>query len=261
MENIIVVIMKNIFLIVLSSFLFLSCTDNTETVLNKDTDWKNFKLKGEVKSFKEIKFLAVDNFSVINGGEKVRHIYNKEVLFNLDGNKIEENDYIPDGTLANRTVYLYKQNQLMEYNNYDSQGMLFGTGKYQTNDDGKVIRLDYKTNDGRYNWSESYQYDKNGNITEIKQFKTEEVFDTKELYAYNEHGKIAESEFHKDGKLVSKNQYNYDKEGNFDRLNFGDSATYTYKYNYDEKGNWTKKIVFENNEPSGILVREIAYFN
>ena len=256
--------MKNIFIILIGSFLFLSCSDNkksSEPTLRVDTDWKKFKLKGDVKSFREIKFLAVDNFSIISGGEKVRHIYNKEVLFNLNGNKIEKNDYIPDGTLANRTVYLYKKDQLVEYNNYDSQGMLFGTGKYVTNDNNQIARLNYKTNDGRLNWSEAYQYDENGNIIEIKRFKTEKVIDTKELYSFDENGNVSESEYHKEDQLVSKNEYNYDKEGNFNKLNFGDSAVYTYKYNYDEKGNWIKKIVFEDNNPSGILIREIEYFN
>ena len=256
--------MKNIFLIVLGSLLLFSCTNNNEsaeTTLREGTDWKKFKLKGDVKSFREIKFLAVDNFSIISGGERIKHIYNQEVLFNLDGNKIEQNDYIPDGTLANRTVYLYKQDQLIEYNNYDSQGMLFGTGKYETNNNGQITRLNYKTNDGRYNWSESYQYDENGNIFEIKSFKTEEVIDTKEVYKFDDKGNVLESEFYRKGKLVSKNKYNYDDEGNFNKLNFVDSAVYTYKYNYDEKGNWTKKIVFEDSNPSGILIREIEYFN
>ncbi len=255
--------MKNILLILIGFFFFLSCTNNRNSTnaSRENTDWEKFKLKGEVKSFREVKFLAVDNFSIISGGERIKHIYNKEVLFNLDGNKIEKNDYIPDGTLANRTVYLYKQDQLVEYNNYDSQGMLFGTGKFETDDKGRVLRLNYKTNDGRYNWSESYQYDNHGNLAEVKRFKTEEVIDTKELYTFDDNGNIKESEFHRDDKLVSKNGYNYDDDGNFNGLNFGDSAVYTYKYNYDAKGNWIKKIVFENSNPSGILVREIEYFN
>ncbi|MBL4594272.1 MAG: hypothetical protein JKX68_10715 [Flavobacteriales bacterium] len=255
--------MKNILLILISSFLFLSCTNNKNSgnTSRENTDWERFKLKGDVKSFREVKFLAVDNFSIISGGERIKHIYNKEVLFNLDGNKIEKNDYIPDGTLANRTVYLYKQEKLVEYNNYDSQGMLFGTGKYETNDNGRVTKLNYKTNDGRYNWSESYQYDNHGNLTEIKRFKTEEVIDTKELYVFDDKGNTKKSEFYRDEKLISKNDYNYDKEGNFNELHFGDSIVYSYKYNYDAKGNWIKKIIFEDNNPSGILIREIEYFD
>jgi hypothetical protein len=252
--------MKKLAIIAVGLLLILSCgTSNDEDRSN--TDWSRFKLKGDVKSFKEIKFLAVDNFSIISDGEKIKHIYNKEVLFNLDGNKIEQNDYIPDGTLANRTVFLYRKDQLVEYNNYDSQGMLFGTGKYELNDDNKVSRLNYKTTDGRYNWSEAYLYDKYGNLTEVRRFKTEEVIDTKEVYVFDESSNVKTSEFHKEGKLISKNDYNYDEEGNFNELKYSDSSVYTYKYNYDEKGNWIKKIVFENGSPSGILTREIEYFD
>ncbi len=255
--------MRNLLLIFIGSFLFLSCSDssNNTSSSRENTDWKNFNLKGDVKSFMEIKFLAVDNFSIISSGERIKHIYNKEVLFDLDGNKIEQNDYIPDGTLANRTVFLYKQNQLIEYNNYDSQGMLFGTGKYQTNDKGVVVQLDYETADGRYNWSESYDYNKDGKLTEVKRFRTNEVIDTKELYSYDSQGNVIESEFHRDNKLISKNKYKYDGESNYNQLTFRDSTVYTYKYNYDAKGNWIKKIVFENDNPSGILLREIEYFN
>ena len=252
--------MKKLIFILLCSTILFSCASSDDAD-RSDSDWNRCNLKGDVKSYREIKFLAVDNFSIISNGEKIRHIYNQEVLFNLDGNKIEKNDYIPDGTLANRTVYLYKQDQLIEYNNYDSQGMLFGTGKYETGEDGRVHRLNYRTNDGRYNWSESYGYDGNGNLIEVKRFKTEEVIDTKEVYAFDNTGNIKTSEFHRDNQLVSKNDYNYDGEGNFNELTFGDSSVYTYKYNYDAKGNWIKKIVFENNNPSGILVREIEYFN
>jgi len=251
--------MKKSVFILACILLVLSCGPSSFDRSN--SDWSKFNLKGDVKSFREIKFLAVDNFSIISNGEKIRHIYNQEVLFNLDGNQIEKNEYIPDGTLANRTVYLYRQDQLVEYNNYDSQGMLFGTGKYLTDEEGIVIRLDYKTTDGRYNWSESYQYDDNGNLTEVKRFKTEEVIDTRELYAFDNKGNIKESEFHRESKLISKNIYKYDGGGDYNELNFGDSVMYTYKYNYDSKGNWIKKIVFENNNPSGILLREIEYFN
>ena len=200
--------MKKITIITVGLLFLMSCGTNNGLDRN-NTDWSKFKLKGDVKSFKEIKFLAVDNFSIISDGEKIKHIYNKEVLFNLDGNKIEQNDYIPDGTLANRTVFLYRKEVLVEYNNYDSQGMLFGTGKYELNEDEKVSRLNYKTSDGRYNWSESYRYDKHGNLTEVRRFKTEEVIDTKEVYVFDEKSNVKTSEFHKEGQLISKNDFNY----------------------------------------------------
>lgn len=258
-----------LFLAFLSLFICFSCntpsdSSSTNSHIEEEgsNDWKNLKLKGQVKAVKEIKFLAVDNFSEIVKGEKVRHIYNKEYLFNLDGYKIEENDYIPDGTLANRIMYLYKQNKLIEFNEYDSQGLLFGTGKYEIGENGFPNKLNYKTSDGRYNWSESFMYDNNDNIIEVSHFNAENVLESKEVYKYNTKGMLVESELHKDNKLISKNKYTNDKEGTNSALNYsGDSSQYTYVYNYDSKGNWIKKIVFENNNPSGILIREIEYFN
>lgn len=184
------------------------------------------------------------------------------MLFNLDGYLIEENDYIPDGTLANRTMFLYKNDKLIEYNEYDSQGMLFGTGKFELDEKGLPQKLVYKTNDGRYNWSKAFTYDSNGNIIQVDLLSSTGVLESKELYTYNTDDFLVESELHKDQKLISKNSYKNDEGGSIVEMNYsGDSSTFTYIYNYDSKGNWIKKIVFENNVPSGILIREIEYFN
>ncbi|MCB0401593.1 MAG: hypothetical protein KDD41_05880 [Flavobacteriales bacterium] len=243
----------------------VSCKTTTTTDSNtpdSNTDWHKLNLKGNVKAIKEIKFLAVDNFSEIQNGEKVKHIYNKEYLFNLDGYKIEQNDYVPDGTLANRIMYLHQDNKLVEYNEYDSQGMLFGTGKYELDADGFPKKLNYKTNDGRYNWSETYVYNQHHKVAEVNHFNAESVLESKEVYKYDENGLLTESELYKDKKLITKNTYMNDKGGSNTELQYsGDSSVYTYIYNFDNKGNWIKKIVFENNNPSGILIREIEYFN
>jgi hypothetical protein len=256
--------MKQLIAFITCALLIFSCGETTtiDAPDNPDSDWRKLRLQGKVKAIKEIKFLAVDNFSEIVKGEKIKHVYNKEFLFNLDGYSIEENDYIPDGTLANRIMYLYQDSKLIEYNEYDSQGLLFGTAKYEIGEDGKPAKLNYKTNDGRYNWSETYKYDANGNVIEVTRFKTEEVIDSKELYNYNNKGALESSELFKNGELITKNTFEYNEDGNRDEMVYGgDSSKFTYIYNLDSKGNWIKKIVFEDDNPSGILIREIEYFN
>lgn len=256
--------MKRLLIVSISLLTFISCGEMSSfgDSDNQNNDWKRLKLQGKVKAIKEIKFIAVGNFSEITNGEKVKHIYNKEFLFNLDGYKIEQNDYIPDGTLANRIMYLYQNNKLIEYNEYDSQGLLFGTGKYEIGDDDRPKRLNYKTNDGRYNWFETYKYDNNGNVIEVNHYRTEKAIDSKEVYHYNSDDFLESSELTKDGKLVTTNTYKTDKDGSRTEMSYGqDNSTFTYIYNYDSKGNWVKKIVFENNSPSGVLIREIEYFN
>ncbi len=217
--------------------LLYSCNTTTTTKNSNensiDTDWHKLNLKGAVKAIKEIKFLAVDNFSEIQNGEKIKHVYNKEYLFNLDGFKIEQNDYIPDGTLANRIMYLHQQNKLIEYNEYDSQGMLFGTGKYELNEDGLPKKLNYKTNDGRYNWTETYLYNEFNKITNIEHFNAENILESKEVYKYDDKGLLIESELYKDNNLISKNTYKNDEEGSNVELNYGaDASVFTYIYNY-----------------------------
>ena len=249
--------MRRYIFIIAGLLLMISCDQQQES----NNDWTKYRLKGKVKSFREIKFLAVDRFTEIINGERVKHDYNKEFLFNLDGLIIEKNEYIPDGTLENRTMYLYQNNELIEYNDYDSQGMLFGTGKYKKDKSGQVTRLNYKTTDGRYNWSETYKFDHHNRPLEINRLNRENVIDQKQKYIYDENGNIKESELYRDDKLVSKNIYNYNEDGSNVELNYGDSITYTHIYSFDSKGNWIKKIVFENKNPSGILIREIEYFD
>ena len=255
--------MKNISRLLIITTFLISCVQNGElkTVSKNNNDWSKSNLLGEVKSFRETKFLAVNNFSIVEDGEKKPHLFNKEILFNLDGFKIETNEYMPDGTLASRTMYLYQNNKLKEYNSYDSQGSPFKIGKYEYNKAGKIEKLIDNTSDGRHNWTKKFNYDKNGNLSEVDQFKNEEIIDTKEVYLYDENKKMIESDFYKSDKLVTKNNHKYDEDGNLIELNYGEKNTYSYKYSYDFKGNWVKKIVYENNEPSGIMFREIEYFD
>ncbi len=255
--------MKRAIFICFSVLIFFSCSEKSITLSeHEDNDWNRLQLKGKVKAIKEIKFLAVDDFSEIVNGEKVKHIYNKEFLFNLDGFSIEQNDYIPDGTLANRIMYLYQDNKLIEYNEYDSQGLLFGTGKYELGENGSPKELNYRTNDGRFNWSEKFTYDENGNMTELSHIKGDNVIEFKQVFEYDESGLLLKSELYKEEQLFAKNNYKNDTHGSQIEMNYGgDESNHTYMYNYDSKGNWTKKIVFENKNPSGILVREIEYFN
>lgn len=254
--------MKYLLSILISLTFLVSCTQNEEqkTTSKKINDWKKHNLSGEVKSYRETKFLAVNDFSIIEKGEKKKHLFNRETLFNFDGFKIETNDYTSDGTLANRTTYLYQNSTLKEYNCYDSQGTPFKTGKYEYNDIGQVAKLIDNTTDGKHNWTKKFQYDNNGNVIEIEQYKNENIIDTKEKYIYDDDGNMIESDFYKLDKLITKTNHKYDEDGNLTELNYGKSSTFTYKYSYDFKGNWIKKIVYENNNPRGIISREIEYF-
>ena len=169
--------MKYILIFLTSTIFLISCVQNEElkTVSQKNNDWNKFNLIGNVKSFRETKFLAVNNFSIIEDGEKKPHLFNKEILFNLDRFKIETNDYTPDGTLASRTMFLYQNNKIKEYNCYDSEGTPFRVGKYEYDENGEIVKLIDNTSDGRHNWTKSFIYDDNGNVSEVDQFKNKEI--------------------------------------------------------------------------------------
>ncbi len=72
-----------------------------------------------------------------------------------------------------------------------------------------------------------------------EKFSWEKTFHSKELYTYNEHNDKAREEHYSGGKLVS---------------------TIRYRYEYDTNGNWTKMIIFLNDQPHCIHLREITYY-
>ena len=252
---------KYLFILLLSSFFIFSCSSDINTTASSSTDGNEFNLNGKVKSFRSTKFLAIDNFSVIVNGKENKFLYIEEYLFNLDGSKIERNDYLPDGTHTTRTTYLYKNNRLAEHNNYDAQGVLYGIGSYEYNDDNKLIKLMDKTTDGRINWTKSYQYDSNGNLIETNRSKIKNIIETEEKFSYDEKGNVIESNYFKSKEFISKNVYKYNEDNDIVELTYGKGNIYTYKYKYDFKGNWIKKIVFLNKNPSGVLTRKIEYFD
>jgi len=254
--------MSKLLTIIFSTILLISCGNHKEldTIINTNTDWSKLNLIGDVKSYRETKFLAVNDFSIIEDGEKKPHVFNKEILFNLDGFKIEMNEYMPDGNLTCRTMYLYQNGNLKEYNCYDFQGSPFKIGKYEYKDN-KIEKLVDNSSDGRHNWTKKYSYNNTGNIAEVVQYKSEEIIDSKEIYIYDENNNMIESDFYKADELITKNNHSYDEDGNITELKYGETNLYSYKYSYDFKGNWVKKIVYENNEPSGIIFREIEYFD
>lgn len=251
---------KYLFIILLSSFFIISCATNEEKI-NLSNDGNEYNLNGRVKSFRNTKFLAIDNFSVIVNGQENKYLYIEEILFNLDGNKIEKNDYLPDGTHTTRTTFLYQNDQLVEHNNYDAQGVLYGTGSYEYDENKKLTKLIDKTTDGRVNWTKTYKYDSNGNLIETNRSKIKSIIETEEKYSYDENGNVIESNFYKSKKLISKNTYKYNEDYDIIELTHGNGNVYTYKYKYDYKGNWIKKIVFLNNNPTGVLTRKMEYFN
>lgn len=93
-----------------------------------------------------------------------------------------------------------------------------------------------KKKDGAVTEKQEHWFNDNGNVIEVK------ITNGKEIVYWSK----------------SKFQDGNEVQTEFLKGDLGGIATYLYS-NYDDKGNWTKKIVYRNGEPEGIVIREIEY--
>ena len=139
--------MKKILTIVLAMFCLASCEKSTQK-----NDLAELKLKGKVKSIREIPYKAVEKFGEVVKGDALGFEQILQITFNEKGNKIEENFFISDGRLYRKWTYKYddKGNQI-ESNSFNSDVNL---------DDKYTYKYTY---DQQGNWIQQIAYEvKNG---------------------------------------------------------------------------------------------------
>ena len=159
----------------------------------KKNDLTEEKLKGKVKSIREIPYEAVEKFGEVVKGDALGFGKNLQITFNEKGNKLEENWFNPDGRLDFKWTYKYddKGNQIEE-NGFNS--------------------------DGRLSFKSTYKYDDKGNKIEQNSFNPDGSLGSKYTYKYDDKGnKIEENSFNPDGSLYYKAtyKYTYDQQGNW----------------------------------------------
>ena len=139
--------MKKVLTIVLAMFCLASCEKSTQK-----NDLAELKLKGKVKSIREIPYEAVEKFGEVVKGALDGFGENLQITFNEKGNKIEENFFISDGRLFSKYTYKYddKGNEIERRNSFNSD----------VNDDKYTYKYTY---DQQGNWTQQITYEvKNG---------------------------------------------------------------------------------------------------
>ena len=127
--------MKKEFLVLIITSLIFSIA----TAQNQNTDWARMKVKGKVKTMREISYSVTDkpgDTKKQNGKRTDSLIYN----FSNNGNLTEERTYNQDGSLKEKTTYLYDKNgNKTEENLFNPDGSLKEkyTYKYEHYKDGK----------------------------------------------------------------------------------------------------------------------------
>jgi hypothetical protein len=244
--------------------LFIMCSSTTEKPKNnveevtvKDTvqmgvaknSWAEMNLKGRVKQLKEINYALLSEGD-LNGPFKKQGVKNSSVyIFNEKGYRTEWNNYNSDGTLYGKTTYKY-------------------------NDQGNVIEVAMYNADGSLSYKNTFKdkYDDKGNKIEANRYNADGSLNNKTTFKYkfDDKGTIIEkSYFNADGSLGSKHtfKYEFNDKGSYEveEIVFGaDGNRFDYNsykdYKFDTNFNWTSRMTFGFNRTPIVSEREIIYY-
>jgi YD repeat-containing protein len=262
-------------------------------------DLKSYKLKGNVKSYRETDYEVIRKYGEVQKGNKLIDDSHFDIFtsFNISGKKIDYISYKSNSDVKDRTTYKrdVKGNILEEVN-------LNNTVKYKYNQIGKVIEVTTLNSDGTISTGK-YKYDENGNCTIYNQdgsIKHKEIYKNGHLVEeidyysesggimnkYDEQGNVIElSVFMSDGTVISKQTIKNDSNGNEIQSTSEDMNTYSfydsngnttesntyynngsspykcsYTYVIDTHGNWIREIKYENGQPTKWTERIIEYY-
>lgn len=227
---------SNIIVILLSLIIFISCT--------KQTGWKDYRLKGKVKSYTERYYEPIWQFKQWENG-KLKGNEHITVSFNQKGDYTEKEFFDENLNLTTKRVPVYKNKEIIETYDYDANGKLMWYRKYnQTSSekieiqiydkDGKILgdAVVHYLN-GKENLYIVHPYDATDDFKEITYF-----------YSYDDADNLINyKQTNRKGEIISNEKYEYLK--------------------FDEKGNWLRKLVYtgnSDNHPYSIVIREYEYF-
>lgn len=241
----------------------ISCTDNSNEV---SQDLLELGLSGKVKSVKEKSYSATEKFGeIVKIQEKRENPFDSDFFasYNESGKILEKEDYNLNGSLKWRHEYLYdEQGNRIASNVYDSNGKLSGKEIYEYDElqnliNKKYYNLDYLfngvnerlTNNDNYIYNEKgllieetggdvkfvNKYDNSDNLID-KDFFYNGRLNSKEVFEYNQKGqKISEKFYDSDGQLSSEKKFLYSNDEKLLEENtFHSGKKFTVKYDQNE---------------------------
>lgn len=225
----------------------------------KFTDLDKYRLKGKVKSLREIKYsiseegessrrgnilFQKNTFFDIDGYETQNTLYKngKEFLlskfiFGADGKQVEMNQYNPDGTINLYVSYNYDEKGFKTEAIYNwSDDRRIGEKAENTDYFFEIINSEIFTN-------VIYKNEYRGYCLEEKYLKADSIMSFMFSYKYDFRGNRLESAyFHGNGRLSWLTKYKYDRYDNLIESRVYKSnriaVVSTYKHEFDAAGNW-----------------------
>lgn len=255
----------------LALFLLVSCGKEKKPIDYSKSDWESFGLKGHVKSISEKSFSAEKDSS----GQKVAmredfSQYDTEMEFDTGGKLILEKKLLSNGNLFEQTKFNGRE-QRLEYIQY-ANGQPTVKTTYKWDKTGKInlevsrnnvdntliertaIRAEKGFPEEKITYNSQnlvsdrveYLYDNDTILIGENLYLNKDFIQYRTLIEYKDKKKSAEIKSDKDGKTLSRINYEYDGDQLVAKTNFNEKNEIDYyeKFSYDEKGNMIIRTTF-----------------
>ncbi|MGB0521461.1 MAG: hypothetical protein ACPGJS_00805 [Flammeovirgaceae bacterium] len=274
---------------ILFLFVVLSCAQKTETIPYRgQSDWKDMKLNGKVKSMKVQTYKAVDNFGELSKGEKQwGRSYNEYYVFNTQGYIVEEGWFIAEDSLGEKGISKYDDQGykvLDEWYGANAELNSYTEFTYsETRDKYEMTRFDADKNllsktkfHDTFNSLETIVYNASGAFEGKSEWEYDDDRNPLKWIIYGENG-LVEAEIilkrdhqgrlidhrHTADNKVTQTFYSYENHP-YPISQSSERGTlkfeWTYEYEFDELGNWIKRLSKLNGKGEFIVEREIVYY-
>ncbi|QCE42762.1 hypothetical protein [Psychroserpens sp. NJDZ02] len=212
------------------------------------TEINQYYGKKEQLSFKQTreynshnKSIVLTNFTAYSNGDINLDAITK-YKYDKKNRLIEENVFLPSGTLETKTLYKYDtQKKIVKLQNrYDSNGELsIRISEYKNPK--KIITLYYS--DGKPSSDNIYLFNKKEQNIEMQTSNLDGTASSSDKLTYNKYGyKSTQISAEKKFGTIIKEDY------------------YKFSYEFDTYKNWTKKVISKNESFTLIIERQIEYY-
>lgn len=256
--------MKNLSFLILLLTLLSSCSEYGSHEL------RQANLRGEIKSVKSQKFLAVEKFGETQKSTSAEVIDNNEL--DALSNSLIEFDLNGETTsislLSNGELNFKVVADGLVYNMYDNLGKLFMSIKVDSKELPKEsnvysasgdlvekVKMTYNTDNELI---EESSYDGSGDLVKTVSNSYEKGMIVQQSISEREEKYWGNGDF-KDASIILK--YNENKDVIEQEITRNSRIEkHTYEYEYDKIKNWIKRIQFTDKKPVSIVEREIVYY-
>lgn len=287
--------MKKLISLLILLFFMSSQVTYAQRANKKKTDVQKADLFGKVKQIKEDQYKAEDKFGEIVQGSvgdlpSVINKYNDKGYciesfnrtadgkikskiipkYDAKGNQIEYKIFDTDGQIVGLCTYRYDENGTrIEENHYNKEGILSDKVKFKYSNDGNEIGQDYYQSDGKLSEKVTKKYNDNGNLLEEDNYNSDGTLTKKLYYNYDNKERVI--------SIIQKNTedtssyveftHKYDDQGNNNIIemkhiskNDSNQDKVTNIREFDKNGNWIKEIMYIDDIPTFINIRQIEYY-